>query len=98
MSMSAEEWHRLADERSAEIVRLRRAMGESEAARAADRREWIEHMRSFGPMLRQAKEDGTLDALIEANFWPLPKCAITDADVQKSIEIARRIRPQIEAE
>src|SRR3990172_5865088 len=75
----------------AEIKRLR-------AARSSDRRGWIGHMRTLGPMLQEAKADGVLDAIIEANFWPLPKCAITEEDVRKSIEIAHRIRPELEAE
>jgi hypothetical protein len=81
-----------------ELFRLRKDLREVVAARAADRREWIGHMRTLGLMLKQAKEEGFLDALIEANLWPLPKCAITDEDVRKSVEIARRIRPLIEAE
>lgn len=83
---------------TAEIMNLQERVDELENARAADRREWIDHMRALGPLLKQAQAEGALDTLIEANIWPLPKCALTEADVQRSIEIARRIRPQIEAE
>lgn len=62
-----------------------------------ERAAWREVMKALGPWLRQAKEDGDLDALIEGNVWPEPLCVISEADVQKSIEIAKRIRPQVEA-
>lgn len=63
-----------------------------------ERAAWRETMKGLGPWLRQAKEDGDLDTLIEGNIWPEPLCVISEADVQKSIEIAKKIRPQIEAE
>lgn len=84
-----------------EAGRMRQAADEIERlkkSRSSDRQEWIDHMRTIGPMLQQAKEEGVLDTVIDANIWPLPKCAITEEDVQKSVEIARRIRPEIETE
>lgn len=62
------------------------------------RAEWWEHLRTFGPMLERAKKEGMLDTLIEANVWPGPKCSLFPEDIDKSVEIAKRIRPQIEAE
>lgn len=64
----------------------------------SDRQEWIAHIRTLGLMLRDAKEEGILDTIIEANLWPLPKCAITEADVRESIRVAKELRPQIEKE
>lgn len=83
---------------TAEILNLQERVDELENARAADRREWIDHMRTLGPLLEQAKAEGALDVVIKANIWPLPKCAVTEEDLRRSVEIARRIRPQIEAE
>jgi len=81
-------WARAAED---EIARLR-------AKIESDRQEWIAHMGALGPMLKEAKADGMLDTLIEANAWPLPKCAITDDDIREATREAIELRPQIEEE
>lgn len=74
-----------------ENARLRKCVADERAA-------WRGMMKNLGPWLVQAKEDGTLDQLIEGNIWPEPARVISEADVQKSIRIAREIRPEIEME
>jgi hypothetical protein len=54
-------------------------------------------MKDLGPFLKQAKEEGILDQIIDGNVWPEPPCVISDADIQEAVDVARKIRPQIEA-
>lgn len=69
-----------------------------EQAVKEERRLWLEHMKSLGPWLKDAKDEGILDTLIEGNVWPIPRHCITEADIRAAVEEARRLRPIIEAE
>jgi hypothetical protein len=66
-------------------------------AAAVERAAWRQTMKDLGPFLKQAKEEGILDQIIDGNVWPEPPCVISDADIQEAVDVARKIRPQIEA-
>lgn len=58
----------------------------------AERTAWRSWLKDLGPLLRRASDEGVLDCLIDGNVWPEPSCVVTDADMQKAMEIACSIR------
>ncbi len=54
-----------------------------------ERRIWLDHLQTFGPMLARARDEGVLDTLITANLWPVP---VSDEDVIAVTKEAIRIR------